>query len=114
MSCGGSVGEVHSHIAEVWWLRRLMRLFTGTQPRVPGFECLGPPKDISMDLLRLVANIIGFPLAHIFNLSLQQGIFPDKLKQSEIVPIHKSGKLDSSDNYRPIALLNSISKILKK
>ena len=50
----------------------------------------------------------------IFNLSLQQGIFPENLKQSKIIPIYKSGKLDDCNNYRPIALLNSISKILEK
>ncbi len=63
---------------------------------------------ISIGLLRSVDQIIGFPLAHIFNLSLQQGIFPDKLKQSKIIPIHKANRKYLCDNYRPIALLDSI------
>ena len=69
---------------------------------------------ISMKLLKRVSQEIGWPLAHIFNLSLKNGIFPEGLKQSKIIPIHKGGKVDSCDNYRPIALLNSISKILEK
>jgi len=69
---------------------------------------------ISVRLLKAVAPEIGIPLAHIFNLSLQQGIFPEDLKQSKVVPILKSGSDELCDNYRPISLLNSISKILEK
>jgi len=69
---------------------------------------------ISMKLLKELAQVISTPLAHIFNLSLAQGVFPEKLKLSRVVPIHKSGKTDSCDNYRPIALQSNISKILEK
>ena len=69
---------------------------------------------ISMKLLKVVAIEISSPLAHIFNLSLKKGIFPSALKLSRVVPIHKAGKTDLCDNYRPIALLSSISKILEK
>ena len=69
---------------------------------------------ISMKLLKVVAIEISSPLAHIFNLSLKKGIFPSALKLSRVVPIHKAGKTDICDNYRPIALLSSISKILEK
>jgi hypothetical protein len=51
---------------------------------------------------------------HLFNLSLQTGNFPDKLKMSRTVPIFKSGDPSLCDNYRPISLLSSISKILEK
>ena len=67
-----------------------------------------------MKLLKDVACEIGHPLAHIFNLSLKKGIFPNALKQSKEIPIHKGGDLELCDNYRPISLLNSISKILEK
>jgi Reverse transcriptase (RNA-dependent DNA polymerase) len=69
---------------------------------------------ISMKLLRYVADFISIPLSHIFNLSLDSGVFPSKLKQSRIVPIYKAGSPLSCDNYRPISLLCSISKILEK
>ena len=69
---------------------------------------------ISMKLLKAVAIEISSPLAHIFNLSLKKGIFPSALKLSRVVPIHKAGKTDLCDNYRPIALLSSISKNLEK
>jgi retron-type reverse transcriptase len=54
-------------------------------------------------------------LCHIFfNLSLTSGSFPSKLKCSRIVPIFKSGDHTVCDNYRPISLLSSLSKILEK
>jgi hypothetical protein len=49
-----------------------------------------------------------------FNLSLSQGVFPDKLKNSRVIPIFKAGDQLDVDNYRPISLLSSISKVLEK
>ena len=67
-----------------------------------------------MKLLKSVAIEISFPLAHIFNLSPKKSIFPSSLKLSRVIPVHKGGIKDLCDNYRPIALLCSISKILEK
>jgi len=41
------------------------------------------------------------PLTYIFNLSLQQNIFPDSLKNGVVTPIHKSGNKSDITNYRP-------------
>jgi Reverse transcriptase (RNA-dependent DNA polymerase) len=51
---------------------------------------------------------------HVFNLSINSGIFPEKIKVSRTVPIFKSGDKNSCDNYRPIALLSVLSKVLEK
>jgi Reverse transcriptase (RNA-dependent DNA polymerase) len=70
---------------------------------------------LSIKLLKEIALEISFPLAHNFNLSLSTGTFPDALKRGRIVPVHKQGdKANCDDNYRPIALLSSISKILER
>jgi len=69
---------------------------------------------ISTKLLKSISNEICEPLAHVFNLSVQQGIFPSKLKKSRTVPIFKAGDPSACDNYRPISLLSSLSKILEK
>ncbi len=47
------------------------------------------------------------PLAHIFNLSLNQGTFPEKLKNCRVIPVYKAGDQLDVDNYRPISLLSS-------
>ena len=54
------------------------------------------------------------PLYHIFSKSFATGIIPKQLKIAKIIPIHKSGSKESMDNYRPIALLDTFSKILEK
>jgi len=69
---------------------------------------------ISTNLLKAIAIEISWPLAHIFNNSLRQGIFPDRLKMSRTVPIFKAGRADLCDNYRPISLLSTLSKVLEK
>ena len=67
-----------------------------------------------MSLIKQISTQIAVPLAHVFNLSLTSGIFPSKLKTSRTVPIHKAGRHDLCDNYRPISLLSTLSKILEK
>jgi Reverse transcriptase (RNA-dependent DNA polymerase) len=69
---------------------------------------------IPMKVLKMVALEIGTPLAHVFNLSLIQGYFPRAMKSGKVIPVHKAGDSQSCDNYRPIALLNTFSKILEK
>ena len=69
---------------------------------------------LSLKFIKSVISDINIPLAHTFNLSLDQGIFPEKLKECRIVPIFKSGDPKICDNYRPISLVNTLSKILEK
>ena len=65
-------------------------------------------------MIKFIGPEIAAPLSHIFNLSLRSGVFPNKLKQARVIPIFKSGDHLDCDNYRPISLLSSISKILEK
>jgi hypothetical protein len=69
---------------------------------------------ISTKMIKFIGNEIAAPLSHIFNLSLSSGEFPSKLKLCRVIPIFKAGNALDCDNYRPISLLSSISKILEK
>ena len=67
-------------------------------------------------LICLVKQLIPYlviPLEHIFNISLQTGVFPDGMKIARVVPLFKNGNINDFTNYRPISLLSQFSKILK-
>ena len=65
-------------------------------------------------LLKCIKSEIVLPLERVFNLLLEQGIFPDLMKITEVIPLYKGKEKDLSINYRPISLLLTISKILEK
>jgi hypothetical protein len=70
--------------------------------------------DLSTNLIKKVRYSLLAPLAHIFTQSLATGVVPSKLKIAKVVPIFKAGDASYTNNYRPISLLSSFSKILEK
>ena len=60
-----------------------------------------------------IASFIN-PLFHILNLSFNSGVVPLQFKIAKVIPIFKSGDKSSMDNYRPISLLSTFSKIMEK
>ena len=73
----------------------------------------GPDK-INARLVKDSAEVICPTLTKIFNSSLQQGIFPEDLKNATISPIYKNGDKSDCSNYRPISVLSNVAKILEK
>ena len=51
---------------------------------------------------------------YITNRSIMEGIFPDSLKYSKIIPVYKNDSKLDCKNYRPISLLSYIDKIFEK
>ena len=70
--------------------------------------------EIKIEALRENFDILGELIVDIINKSLAQGIFPDQLKFSKIIPIYKAGDRKKVGNYRPISLLNVFSKLVEK
>ena len=69
---------------------------------------------ISPFVLKLCKIFIVPPLQYIFNLSLNNGVFPSSLKKSKIVPLLKKGSRLDCANYRPITITSTVSKIFEK
>ncbi|RVE43158.1 hypothetical protein evm_012189 [Chilo suppressalis] len=70
--------------------------------------------NISNKILKTFKHILIPPLTRIFQICLSQGIFPQCLKKAVVTPVYKSGCKDQVNNYRPISVLPSLSKLLEK
>jgi Reverse transcriptase (RNA-dependent DNA polymerase) len=70
--------------------------------------------EISMHLVKRSLTFFSEPLLHIFNKSIEQGVAPKKFKIAKVIPIFKSCNQQDMNNYRPISLLCTFSKILEK
>jgi hypothetical protein len=65
-------------------------------------------------LLRAASPVISKPLAFILNISLQSGKFISEWKHAKVLPLHKSGPVMETNNYRPISILPILSKLLER
>ena len=70
--------------------------------------------DMSVIPLKQVSNVLAPVISCLVSTSLQQGIFPQKLKIAKVIPLHKGGSRAEVSNYRPISLLSCFSKIFEK
>jgi len=69
---------------------------------------------IPNNLVKHTINLIVKPLTHIINVSISDGVFPDKLKVAKVCPIYKNkGSKEDKSNYRPISLISVFSKIFE-
>ena len=69
---------------------------------------------IPISIIKQSIQIIAEPLAHIINLAITRGIVPDQMKIARVVPLFKTGDRSLFTNYRPVSILPSFSKFLKK
>ena len=65
-------------------------------------------------MLKLVGNELSLSFSDICNTSFKEGIFPDKNKIAKVIPSHKKGPINDVNNYRPVSLLSTFSKIMEK
>ena len=72
------------------------------------------PDQINNVLLKELKWEIVVPLTIIFNKSLVEGTFPDRMKTTDVIPLHKGKSKVNKEKYRPISLLLTLSKILEK
>ena len=69
---------------------------------------------VSTNFLKQTISQLIDPILHIFDLSFSCSVVPAQFKIAKVIPIFKAGDSSSMDNYRPISLLSSFSKILEK
>jgi len=69
---------------------------------------------LDMTIVKRTIDCIIKPMTFICNLSIQSGVFPEKMKVAKVVPLFKNGDVHHFNNYRPVSLLSQFSKILEK
>lgn len=73
-----------------------------------GLDNIGPK------ILKLSANILTPSLTFIVNKSIVSGAFPSSWKEAKVKPLFKSGDKTDINNYRPISILPTVSKLIEK
>lgn len=69
---------------------------------------------ISVTVIKEMKNILVKPLTYIINKMFHEGVYPKSLKYAHIKALHKKSDKTEIVNYRPIALLPIINKIIER
>ena len=73
-----------------------------------------PSGNIPPKILKLSSDTTAITLQELFNESLSNCEFPDKLKLADITPVFKKKSPLDKANYRPVSVLPPVSKIYEK
>ena len=82
--------------------------FSLKRNKIPGYH------EISFKVIKKCSSKLCEPLKHVFNLSIQTGVFPDKLKINRVSPVYKAGNSSDRTICRPISALPCFSKNLER
>ena len=70
--------------------------------------------NIDTYILKLAKQEIVPAITHIVNLSIEQGVFPEKFKYAKVIPLHKKDDWLNPKNFRPVSILSNLSKIVER
>ena len=70
--------------------------------------------NINNVLLKQIKDSVVKPMTICVNKSLSEGLFPQVMKLADVCPLFKSRDRRKTNNYRPISLLLTLSKLLEK
>ena len=69
---------------------------------------------MTSNFVRSALSLYVTPLTKLINSAFTTGEFPDLLKEACVVPVHKGGDMDDMNNYRPISVLPTFSKLFER
>ena len=101
----------HRSTSAVTGCRTVRRVFCAVKFKPA--KCKGF-KNLPNCLLKSSSQSLATPLSLLFNFILASEQFPLLWKTASILPFHKKGSHYDVTNYRPIALLPSLSKVFEK
>ena len=66
---------------------------------------------ISSKLLRAGAPVLNKHITTLVNNTIKTSVFPTRLKEAQVVPLHKKNDPLDKKNYQPVSILPTISKV---
>jgi hypothetical protein len=76
-------------------------------------NCEGPDR-LPLRILKDGAMALAKPLSVLFHKVYEKKEIPEQWKVSKVIPLHKKGKKEDINNYRPISNLCSITKVFER
>ena len=72
------------------------------------------PDGITARRLKDAAPVIAKPITYLVNLTISTGLIPTEWKDRRVTPICKPGARNDVNNYRPISVLPTVSRIMER
>ena len=72
------------------------------------------PDEISNQLLKLASPYITGSLTYIFNLRIEQNVFPSEFQKAKVIPSARTRDHKNMDDYKSVSLLSVLSKFLER
>lgn len=69
--------------------------------------------NISTKFLQKFSSELTPTITRLINIAIQNSVFPQNLKIAIVTPIYKAGAATDPSNYRPISVLNALSKVFE-
>ncbi len=69
---------------------------------------------VSPAMLKLAPDIVSVPLTFIINTIIRQEEIPSSWKVARVLPLHKKLSKNQMENYRPVSILPTASKVLEE
>ena len=70
--------------------------------------------EIDTYIIKLIKDDITPAFTHIINLSLTTNVYPEAWKKSKVIPLYEKDDVLNPKNYRPVAIIPILSKVLEK
>ena len=72
------------------------------------------PDEIHPRFMNELAEVLAYPVAMLFNISLNSGTLPPIWKSANVTCIYNSGDKKSASNYRPISITPVMCRLLER